>query len=271
MDDNKRAAILLGFTATVIVAVFAFISPLAQLQSYHQFADDRTFADVPRALDVLSNIGFVIVGFLGLCYLLANKPEKIFTRSVERWPYVILFAGVALTCFGSGYYHLHPDNARLVWDRLPMTVGFMGLMSATICERISLKVGLALMPFLLLLGAVSVGYWYWTETRGSGDLRLYALVQFFPALAIPLIMWLYPARYTGNRQLGFAALLYVSAKTLEAADKPIYEVTRNIISGHTLKHLAAAWGVWWILRMLQSRHARSASTSEELASAVPAP
>jgi len=81
-------------------------------------------------------------------------------------------------------------------------------------------------------------------------LRLYALVQFFPAVAIPLTMWLYPARYTGNRELGFAALLYVAAKVLEAADKLIYEVTRNIISGHTLKHLAAAWGVWWILRML---------------------
>jgi hypothetical protein len=255
MDKNKRVAILLGVTASVMFAVFAFVPPLSQSQNYHQFADDRTFAGLPRALDVLSNIGFLIVGVLGLRYLFANEPEKIFTRPAERWPYFILFAGVALTCIGSGFYHLQPDNARLVWDRLPMTVGFMGLMSAIICERISLKVGLSLMPILLVLGAFSVAYWYWTETRGAGDLRLYALVQFFPAVAIPLIMWLYPARYTGNRELGFAALLYVAAKLLEAADKPIYEVTRHIISGHTLKHLAAAWGVWWILRMLQRRRA----------------
>jgi hypothetical protein len=207
------------------------------------------------------------VGVLGLRYLFANEPDKIFSRPAERWPYVILFAGVALTCFGSGYYHLYPDNVRLVWDRLPMTVGFMGLMSAIICERISLRFGLALMPFLLALGAFSVGYWYWSETRGSGDLRLYALVQFFPALAIPLIMWLYPARYTGNRELGFAALLYVAAKFLEAADGLIYELTSHLVSGHTLKHLAAAWGVWWILRMLQ---ARRAVISAERGRAVPA-
>jgi hypothetical protein len=238
--------------------------------SYHQFADDRALAGIPRALDVVSNIGFLIVGFLGLRYLLANEPEKIFTLPAERWPYVILFVGVTLTCFGSGYYHLAPDNARLVWDRLPMTVGFMGLMSAILCERISLKLGLALMPLLLLLGAFSVTYWYWTETRGVGDLRLYALVQFFPALAIPLIMWLYPARYTGNRELGFAALLYVAAKVLETADKPIYELTRHLLSGHTLKHLAAAWGVWWILRMLQARRVRSISPATERATAIPA-
>src|SRR4051812_10286024 len=130
MDDKKRVAILLGVTATVIVAVFLFVPTFAQPQSYHQFADDRTFGGVPRALDVLSNIGFLMVGVLGLRYLFANGREKIFSRPAERWPYVILFAGVALTCFGSGYYHLYPDNARLVWDRLPMTVGFMGLMSA---------------------------------------------------------------------------------------------------------------------------------------------
>jgi hypothetical protein len=199
MNDKKRGAILLGVTATVMFAVFAFVPAIAQPLSYHQFADDRAFAGVPRAFDVLSNIGFLIVGFLGLRYLLANEQERIFTRPAERWPYIILFLGVALTCFGSGYYHLVPDNARLVWDRLPMTVGFMGLMSAIICERISLKVGLALMPLLLLLGAFSVTYWYWSEIHGAGDLRLYLLVQFFPALAIPLIMWLYPARYTGNR------------------------------------------------------------------------
>ncbi|MCU1307426.1 MAG: hypothetical protein JWN45_2121 [Acidobacteriaceae bacterium] len=270
MNDKKRGAILLGVTATVFIAVFLFVPPIAQPLSYHQFVDDRTIAGIPRALDVLSNIGFLIVGFLGLNCLLANKLERVFTRPAERWSYIILFVGVALTCFGSGFYHLAPDNARLVWDRLPMTIGFMGLMSAIICERISLKIGLAMMPVLLLLGAFSVSYWQWTEIHGTGDLRLYLLVQFFPALAIPLIMWLYPARYTGNRELGFAALLYVAAKILEAADKPVYEFTRQLVSGHTLKHLAAAWGVWWILQMLQVRHVRGTLPATERASAVPA-
>jgi hypothetical protein len=270
MNDKKRGAILLGVTATVFIAVFVFVPPIAQPLSYHQFVDDRTIAGIPRALDVLSNIGFLIVGFLGLRPLLGGDTDKAFMRPAERWPYIILFVGVALTCFGSGYYHLAPDNARLVLDRLPMTVGFMGLMSAIICERISLKIGLAMMPLLLLLGAFSVSYWHWTEIHGTGDLRLYLLVQFFPALAIPLIMWLYPARYSGNRELGFAALLYVAAKLLEATDKRIYELTRHLASGHTLKHVAAAWGVWWILRMLQRRSACDIFSVPERATAVPA-
>lgn len=87
----------------------------------------------------------------------------------------------------------------------------------------------------------------------TNDLRLYALVQFYPAILVPLILWFYPARYTGLRELGFAALGYVAAKILEAADRPVFELTRNTVSGHTLKHLAAAWGVWWLLRMLQVR------------------
>jgi hypothetical protein len=253
MTETKRTAILLGTTAAAILAVFVLVPPVAQPQSYHNFADARTFMGVSRALDVLSNLGFLVVGILGLRFLLTNDPQKIYTNLAEPWPYLVLFSGVMLTCFGSGYYHLAPDDARLVWDRLPMTLGFMGLLSAVIGERISLKAGLRLLPALLLIGIGSVLYWQWTETHNAGDLRPYLLVQFLPALVIPLIMWLYPARYTGNRELGFAALLYVAAKILEAADKPVYELTRHLVSGHTLKHLAAAWGVWWLLRMLQNR------------------
>jgi hypothetical protein len=186
---------------------------------------------------------------------MSSDPSHIFIQPRERWPYLVLFIGVVLTCFGSGYYHLAPDNARLVWDRLPITLGFMGLMSAVVCERISRTTGLRLLPLFLALGVASVFYWYWTELHGIGDLRPYLFVQFFPALAIPLILWLYPAKYTGNRELLFAALLYFAAKLFEFFDSQIYAVSGNLISGHTLKHVAAAWAVWWILRMLQTRRA----------------
>jgi hypothetical protein len=248
MTDRTRGAIILSVTVIVFAAVFFLVPPIAQPESYHNFADARTFLGIPRAWDTLSNIGFLVVGVMGLQYLLSRASDSTFIDQRERWPYIVLFTGVLLTCLGSGYYHLAPDDARLVWDRLPMTLGFMGLVSAIIAERISVRMGLALLAPLLALGVGSVVWW-----RMSGDLRLYGLVQFYPAILIPVILWLYPARYTGLRELGLAALGYVAAKILEAADNPVFEFTRGVVSGHILKHLAAAWGVWWLLRMLQMR------------------
>jgi hypothetical protein len=248
MTDRARGGILIAVTLICVAAVFIFTPPIAQPEDYHNFADARTFFGVPRAWDTLSNLGFLVVGATGLAFLFSRASDAAFVDQRERWPYVGLFAGVSLTCFGSGYYHLVPDDARLVWDRAPMALGFMSLVCAIIGERISLKVAMWLLPPLLALGVGSVFYW-----QRTGDLRLYGLVQFFPALLVPLILWLYPARYSGTKYLGFAALGYVLAKILEGADRPVFEFTRGIVSGHTLKHLAAAWGVWWLLRMLQVR------------------
>ena len=177
-----------------------------------------------------------------------------FLNSVERWPYLILSVGVALTCFGSAYYHLAPNNSSLVWDRLPMTLGFMSLLSAMLMERINLRAGsLALAP-LLLLGIASVAYWYVSELHGAGDLRLYLMVQFYTLALILLLLWLFPARYTRGGDVVMAMEFYVLAKILEMTDKQIFNFG-HIISGHTLKHLAAALGVYWIFRMLNRRSA----------------
>src|SRR3954465_9137722 len=184
MTDRMRGMMVLGITAAVFVAVFLIVPPIAQPENYHNFADAQTFFGIPRAWDVLSNLGFLVVGVIGLCYLFSRVSDPAFLDQRERWPYAVLFAGVLLTCFGSGYYHLAPDDARLVWDRLPMTLGFMGLVSAIIAERVSVRMALALLGPLLALGVGSVVCW-----RLSGDLRLYGLVQFYPALLIPLILW----------------------------------------------------------------------------------
>jgi hypothetical protein len=46
--------------------------------------------------------------------------------------------------------------------------------------------------------------------------------------------------------------LYALAKVLETFDEPIF-AAGHIVSGHTLKHLAAAAAGYYILRMLQKR------------------
>jgi hypothetical protein len=157
-----------------------------------------------------------------------------------------------LTAFGSSYYHLQPDNARLVWDRLPMTIVFMSLVAALIAERINLRVGLRLVPVLLLIGAGSVLQWYLSEVHGVGDLRFYATVQVYSVLFLLMVM-LFPPRYTFGWCLAVVAGFYVLAKVLETFDRSIFGMLGHVVSGHTLKHLAAALAGYWILRMLKRR------------------
>ena len=248
-----RHAILIFAVLGAVIVVFAQ-SPLPQPLAYHLMADQRSFIGIPNCLNVLSNLPFAVVGLLGLAVTFGRGSGRTlpFSDPWERWPYAALFAGVTLTAVGSSYYHLAPDNARLVWDRLPMAAGFMGLLTALLAERVSLTVGRWLFAPLLGAGAASVAYWYWSELQGMGDLRFYFLVQFGSLLLVALILLLYPVRYPGTAYLVAALALYAAAKGVELADQRIF-MLGQIVSGHTLKHLAAAGGVASLVGMLRAR------------------
>jgi hypothetical protein len=240
----------------VVGAIVLFAGPpLPQSQGYHHFADQRTFLGVPNCLNVVSNLPFLVVGLLGLRGVLrrdAVGPDRPFLTAPERWPYVVFFLGVGLTAFGSAYYHLDPTNTRLVWDRLPIAVTFMALFAAILGERLGVSIGRHLLLPLVLLGIGTVVYWDAGERLGHGDLRPYYVVQFYPMLAIPLLLLLFPPRYTGTAGLFAAVGWYGLAKVLEhLLDAPLYQMFS--VSGHTLKHLSAACGAYAILRMVQLR------------------
>jgi hypothetical protein len=240
--------------AAVVASVALILPPMAQPQWYHMFADQRAFLSIPNFNDVVSNLPFAVVGLWGLAFLLRSDGKEGRTHFLdkrERWPYAIVFAGLLLTAFGSAYYHLQPRNETLVWDRLPMTLVFMSFLAAIVAERISLRAGFWLLPTLLAIGVTSVLQWRVSELRGAGDLRFYAAVQLYSVLFL-LIALLLPSRYTRARDLATIAGFYVLAKILEALDRPIFELG-HIVSGHTLKHLAAACAGYWILRMLLKR------------------
>jgi hypothetical protein len=256
-DGSRAARIgLLLALAVVTVSVLYFVPRIPQPLAYHDFADQRTLLGIPNALNVLSNLPFLFVGVAGVLFIWRQPPYpagRHFVSGAERWPWLIFFFGVTLTCVGSSWYHLAPDNPRLVWDRLPMTLGFMSLFAVMLAERIDLRAGLRLLAPLLLAGLGSVLYWHWTELGGGGDLRPYAAVQFLPLLAIPLVLLLFPPRYTRAADIWVALAWYGLAKLLEGLDGHIYHLAGQIISGHSLKHLAAAASAWWLLRMLRRR------------------
>jgi hypothetical protein len=247
---------VIGGATLATVLAMAVVPPIPQSAAYHDFADRRELLGVPNLLNVVSNLGFLLAGGLGLFFLVGPHTRNRFLQPSGRWPYVTFFIGVTLTCFGSAYYHLAPSNQRLMWDRLPMSLAFVSLLSACIAERISLKIGLAALPLLLLVGAGSVVYWRLSEQSGNGDLRLYILVQFYSALAIAMVAYLFPPIYTRSGELALAILLYALAKIFELLDSQVYNLG-GIVSGHTLKHLTAAISVWFILHMLKHRSPKS--------------
>jgi hypothetical protein len=242
---TQRRWWLLGIIAVLIVGTF--LSPrLPQPGGYHTFADHRTLFGVPHALNVLSNLAFLAVGGVGIVYVLKH-PELAARRS-----YFVLFLGVALTCFGSSYYHLGPGNERLVWDRLPMTLGFTGLFVAALCERVDVRLESLLAP-LIVYGFATVAYWRWTETQQAGDLRPYLLLQFAPLLLVPLLVLLFPPKFSRGYDIFIAIGFYAFAKVVELGDDQVFAALGGLISGHSLKHLLAAFGVYWLLRMLKKR------------------
>jgi len=229
---NYKHCLLAGLTVVSVLAVL-LLGPMAQPLVFHRFAGAGKVLGVPNGANVLSNILLLVVGFVGL----VSVGRGAGRRGVAML-YGVLFLGVALTGVGSAWYHLRPDNGRLVWDRMPMTIVFMALLSVVVAEFISRRLGVVLLVPLVVVGVGSVWLWHFTEEWGFGDLRLYYWVQFYPMVMIPVILGLYGSGRKGMvRPLVWVVIWYAVAKVLEWKD---WEVYRGIgVSGHTLKHIAA--------------------------------
>jgi len=250
LSSTPRLQWLAGIVLIGLIIV-ALLPAIPQDPGYHNFADQRSFLGVPNFLNVLSNIFFIGIGLAGCLRLSTIAGNRILPGSF--WLYQIFFAGVVCVGIGSGYYHWSPTNATLIWDRLPMTVAFMTFFSIIIAEYISEKLARALFLPLLLMGAGSVWYWHYTELHGRGDLRPYVIVQFLPMLLIPAILLLYPPRFSHSGYYWGFLGAYVLAKILELGDCFFYQLLYGI-SGHTLKHVAAASGCYLFYRQLQLRN-----------------
>jgi hypothetical protein len=237
---------LAALAAASLAVLLLFVRPIPQPQAYHRFADQRTLlAGIPSTLNVLSNAAFVVAGAIGLFVL---RGPRAFRNAQERLDALTFFVGTLLTAAGSTYYHLRPDDARLVWDRAGMVVTFMAFLAMVIHERCD---GARwLLPALMAIGAASLVWW-----RAFDDLRPYGWVQFFPMLAV-LVLVVRERRYSGEiAALVWLLVAYGAAKLCEQFDAQIYAALNEAVSGHTLKHVLAALGplivAVWIARRAQ--------------------
>ncbi len=235
-----RVVSLVLFIVGSLIGV-GLLEPLPQDLAYHRFADTRTLFGVPNFFDVVSNIPFLLVGILGIHFATKN------CSGINRIAWWVFFFAITGVSAGSAYYHWAPDNATLVWDRLPMTTGFMALFVILIGEYFGAVWVRRLLAPAVLVGASSVAYWHLSD-----DLRFYAWVQFMPLGVIALLLLLFPTRFAHRAILLLALGLYTLAKILEYYDAVVLDAAAGLVSGHTLKHLSAAAGCYAILAMLQA-------------------
>jgi hypothetical protein len=242
-------------TAALLALVFSPLAyllllhggPIPQDPGYHVFADSRSYLGLPNFGNVASNLLFLLVGAAGALWCHRGP------ASGAQRAWMTFFLGVALVFLGSGYYHRAPDDDSLVWDRLPMTIAFMGLFSALLSEHLSGKLERMLLIPLLAIGIASVFWWKYTD-----DLRFYIWVQLAPLLVIPYVIAAFPGRYTHRHYLLYGVGFYAVAKAAEYYDHGFYSLTAGMVSGHSLKHLLAAAAAFCVYLMLKRRSAAKA-------------
>ncbi len=243
---------MLAVIALTMAGIALVLSPIAQPQAYHSFAEQRTLLGIPHFGDVVTNIAYVIVAVLGFVFLVSRDGKTVLAGYQERLPYFVFFAGVGAIAVGSAYYHADPTNQTLLWDRLPMVVAFTAILAAFVADRIHTRAGaLVVLPLAVAMGVVSLVYWHISEAAGRGDLRFYFLVQATAIVLIPLICVLFRGRHTSGKFVVYILVLYGLGVACEQLDVGIFEALGGTVSGHTIKHVLTALAIYMVVAMLR--------------------
>ena len=125
----RRDVLVLVVLAGLAPLLFFGAAPILQPAAYHELADQRALLGIGHFRNVVSNLPFLVVGLMGLD-LLRRKPEE----AAAGW--AALFGGNVLVAFGSAWYHNNPNDATLIWDRLPIGIAFMGFFTALLVEHL---------------------------------------------------------------------------------------------------------------------------------------
>ena len=194
-------------------------------QGYHDFVDKRSFLRIPNFLDVISNLAILLPAL----YLLQTRKNKSLLSN-------LLILHISLLAITSGYYHLNPSDKTVFWDIMSIATGSM------IVLLIIMNTTTEYNLLLYIFAVFSIIYWKYT-----GDLRLYLLIY----IGVPFYII---AKYYKNNNLRVYLFIMIFCNILvwltEFNDHYIYKITNNLVSGHTLKHIFAGIGIFYVIKIL---------------------
>uniref|UniRef100_A0ACD5VGJ9 Uncharacterized protein n=1 Tax=Avena sativa TaxID=4498 RepID=A0ACD5VGJ9_AVESA len=250
--ENRRRAIAGG--AVLASALLLVATPrLRHSPALHLFADMRNLLGVPNTLNVLTAYPLLLAGVPGLVLCLFGSGCFGISLKWEALGWFLFYAGNVGAAFGSAYYHLKPDDDRLIWDRLPMMMSASSLLSILVIERVDERAGLSCLISLLSLLLVSTAF-----ERVLDDMRLWVVLNLVPCVVIPAMIFLFPPKYTHSRFWFLATGFYLLARFEGLADRKVYSVNRYFISGHSLEHLCFAMVTLILTVMLSFRNIKIA-------------
>ena len=237
---------IIGLFATVILVFTAFwsILPIQDASSYFNFADQRCILGINNFSDVASNLAFTIVGLLGFYWIKNNVSLTYEFKLLGNF----LATAMLLVSMGSAFFHYIPTVERLFWDRVPMVLGFISLIGLLVVDRVNKKLGLRTFYILFILSVITLALWRLNYL----DLRPYLLIQFGALLFVVLIILLKSRGTISNSAIWISFGFYILAKIFEIADTFMWNLT-GFISGHTMKHLAAALAMLVLLKTFRRR------------------
>jgi hypothetical protein len=248
----QHALTAMAFAAIGLAVFFPLLAPLlphiptsghSHVHAHgHAFIDARSFLGIPNCLDVLSNLPFLVGGIWGLIALHRAQTIAAPLQTAAR----VFFIGLILTCLGSSYYHYAPSDFGLMIDRLGMAVAFAGVISLAAGSRLGAVVSERATPVLLILAPLAAVAAYTLH-----NVLPWAVVQFGGMALIVWLACLPRSKQMPSIHLGALIALYALAKLLEAQDTQVFELTQGLISGHSLKHIAASLAAWPVIVALK--------------------
>lgn len=240
------------WVAVLALLLLAIWGPtVLQPAHHHDFADVRSWGHLPCAMDVLSNLPFALWGVVGLACLAAlqaTRRAKGAQEVAQQGLAAVFFGGLVLTAGASSWYHLRPDDAGLLIDRLGMVVAFAGLLGLAAADRVSARAGWLLGAAVMVLGPVSVAVW-----ATLGNVGPWLVLQLGGMALLLGLAWVPPLTGAWAVRWGWVLAVYALAKMFELADHPIYAWTSQLVSGHSLKHIVASLAAWPVISALHNQ------------------
>jgi len=250
--DRRRIALAVVVAAVTVAAIVVIAFPITRAPAFHHYADQRSWLGIPHAGDVLSNLPFLIAG---VWFLL--RADTAYAK--------LACLGIAAVGIGSGAYHIEPSDVTLAFDWGPIAIALMLVTAAVIDDRLGERAGRIAVIVGPLLAIGSVVLWLATggtgaidagATHGAGTVTPYGAVQALGIALPPLVALVAPGKVP-VRPLLLAVLFFALARLCAAHDQRL--LTAIGVSGHSLKHIAAAIAAGFGLHALTARVTSRAS------------